>query len=163
MSQATARMRQVVDWSAAMWAGVISGIIFLMVNLLLTAYTLGSPWIVVRVLASVVMGNRVLPPPASFDITIFVVALIVHLVLSVLFACLLAIVIHRWGLIVGIVGGALFGLALYGINFYSFSYFFPWFFPFKSWMMVVSHVVFGAAAGGIYEALEVEEFVPVEK
>ncbi len=33
----------------------------------------------------------------------------------------------------------------------------------KSWIMVISHVVFGALAGGIYEALEVEEFVPVEE
>jgi hypothetical protein len=155
-------MRQVVDWSATLWAGIISGIIFLLVNLLLTAYALGSPWIVTRILASIVMGSRVLPPPASFDPIISLVALVVHLVLSVLFAAILAIIIHRWGLIVGVVGGAIFGLALYGINFYTFSFFFPWFFVFKSWMMLASHVVFGVFAGGIYETLEVEEFVPVE-
>jgi hypothetical protein len=162
MGQTTVRMRQVVDWSAAIWAGVVSGIIFLLVNLGLTAYSLGSPWIVTRILASVVMGSSVLPPPTTFDATTFAVAIVVHMILSILFACLLAIIIHRWGLIVGIAGGALFGLALYGINFYTFSYFFPWFFPFRSWMMLLSHVFFGAAAGGVYETLEVEEFVPVE-
>lgn len=162
MSKTKTKMRQVVDWRAAMWAGVISGIIFLGMNMTLTAIYVSSPWVVVRLIASVVLGKTVLPPPATFDVAIFIVSLIVHLALSIGFACLLAIIIHRWGLIVGIFGGALFGLALYFINFYTFSFFFPWFFPMRSWIMVVSHMAFGALAGGIYEALEVEEFVPVE-
>jgi hypothetical protein len=162
VSETTVKMRPVVDWSAALWAGVISGIVFLLANLLLTALTLGSPWIVLRILASIVLGSRVLPPPATFDLGIAVVALLVNLALSIFFAGLIALIIHRWGLIVGLVGGALLGLALYVINFYTFSFFFPWFFPFRSWMMLVSHLIFGAVAGGTYELLEVEEFVPVE-
>ena len=71
--------------------------------------------------------------------------------------------LHRWGIIVGIIGGAIFGLALYLINFYTLTYFFPWFFPLRSWMMMLSHVIYGATAGGVYEALEVEEFVPLEQ
>jgi len=162
VSQTATRFRQVVDWSAAIWAGIISGVLFLIANVVLSAIQLGSPWIIFRVLASVVLGSSVLPPPTTFTPLIFLVGLVTHLVLSVIFAGILAVIIHRWGLVVGIVGGAIFGLALYAINFYTFSYFFPWFFAFKSWMMLVSHLVFGAAAGGIYEALEVEEFVPVE-
>ena len=34
-------------------------------------------------------------------------------------------------------------------------------FPFTSWIMVVSHILFGMVAGGVYELLEVEEFEPV--
>ena len=30
----------------------------------------------------------------------------------------------------------------------------------KQWVFLVSHIVFGAIAGGVYEAFEVEEFVP---
>ena len=67
--------------------------------------------------------------------------------------------IYRWGLIIGFFGGGLLGLALYVINFYSLSYFFPWFYAYRSWVMVVSHIVFGALAGGLYELLEVEEYV----
>jgi hypothetical protein len=162
VSETTVKMRPVVDWSAALWAGVVSGIVFLLANLLLTGLTLGSPWIVLRVLASIVLGSGVLPPPATFNLGIAVVALLVNTVLSILFAGIIALIIHRWGLIVGLLGGAILGLALYAINFYTFSLFFPWFFPFRSWMMVVSHLIFGAAAGGTYELLEVEEFVPVE-
>ena len=162
MGRTKSKMRQVVDWSAALWAGLISGVMFLLINMLLTNVYVGSPWVVVRLIASVVMGTRVLPPPASFDLTIFVVSVIVHLALSIAFACLIAYVLHRWGLIVGILGGAVLGLALYAINFYTVSFFFPWFFPMRSWIMAAGHLVFGASAGGIYEALEVEEFVPVE-
>jgi len=163
MSQTSTKMRQVVDWSAAVWAGLISGIIFLLVNMLLTAVYLGSPWVIVRLIASVLMGKGVLPPPATFDPAIFIVSLIVHIPLSIGFSCLLAIIFHRWGLVVGILGGALFGLALYLINFYTFSLVFPWFFPMRSWIMALSHIIFGALAGGIYEGLEVEEFVPAEE
>jgi hypothetical protein len=162
MSEVISRRRQLVDWRAAVWAGLLSGAVFLAVSLLLTRVYAGSAWVVVRLLASVVLGAGVLPPPATFDLKATLAALAVHFTLSVLFACVLAYVIHRWGLIVGVVGGAAFGLALYFINFYTLAYFFPWFFPLRSWMMAVSHVAFGACAGGIYEALEVEKFVAEE-
>jgi hypothetical protein len=155
-------MRQVVDWRAAIWAGLISGVVFLAINMLLTKFFVGSPWVSVRLVASIIMGERALPPPATFDFSIFLTALAVHIPLSIAFASVIAVVLHRWGLLVGIVGGAIFGLALYAINFYTLTFFFPWFFPMRSWIMAVSHLIFGACAGGIYEGLEVEKFVPAE-
>jgi hypothetical protein len=163
MSPIKIKMRQVVDWRAAIWAGIISGLVFLVFNMLLTKVYVGSPWVSVRLVASIVMGTRALPPPAGFDAGIFVVALLVHFPLSIAFASLIAAILHRWGLLVGILGGALFGLALYAINFYTLTFLFPWFFPMRSWIMALSHIVFGACAGGIYEGLEVERFVPVEQ
>ena len=87
------------------------------------------------------------------------VGVLVHMVLSLFYALLLAFIIHRWGLVVGIVGGALFGLAVYIINYYTFTYLFPWFFPLRSWLVLATHVFFGAVAGGIYEALERDIYV----
>jgi hypothetical protein len=162
MSPAKVKMRQVVDWRAAIWAGLISGVVFLIINMLLTKIFIGSPWVSVRLVASIIMGARALPPPANFDLGIFLTALAVHVPLSIAFASVIAVVLHRWGLLVGIVGGAIFGLALYAINFYTLTFFFPWFFPMRSWIMALSHLVFGACAGGIYESLEVEKFVPAE-
>ena len=163
MTKVTTNIRQVVDWSAAVWAGVIAGAVFLVLNLVLTPLAFGgNAWVVIRLLASVVMGEGVLAPPATFDPVITLVALLIHFALSIVFALLLAIIIHRWGFITGVILGALFGLALYGINFYTLTLFFPWFFAMNSWVMIVSHVVFGAVAGGVYEGFEVEEFVPVE-
>lgn len=159
----TVRMRQVMDWSAALWAGALAGLIFLLLNIFFVpALVGGNGWIALRYTASMVMGAGVLPPPATFDLGVLIVALLVHFALAIIFALLLAFIIHRWGLIVGIAGGALFGLALYFVNFYTLTLLFPWFFAIRSWPLLISHIIFGAAAGGIYEALEIEEFVPVE-
>ncbi len=158
-----ARMRQVLDWGAALWAGIISGALIFVLNIILSWITLGSPWVYVRLTASIILGEGALPPPAGFDLSIFLAALLVQLVLSVFYGCLVAVVIFRWGLLVGFLGGAALGLAIYVINFFAISYFFPWFFPLRSWIVLLSHVLFGALAGGIYELLEDEEFVPVEK
>ena len=108
------------------------------------------------------MGDEVLPPPATFDAGILVVALVVHYVLSFVFTAVVVFALHRWGLIIGILGGAVMGLFLFAINFFSFTYFFPQFFAMATWVMVLSHVVFGAAVGGIYETLEVVVYVTAD-
>ena len=158
-------MRQVVDWSAAVWAGIAAGIVFLLVNFIAIRAVLegvvGSGWLTLQYAASLIMGEGVLPP-TELDIGIIIIGFLVHMILSVFFAVLLAIVIHRYGLLVGIVGGALFGLGLYFVNIYTFTLVFPWFFVWNSWQYALTHVVFGMVAGGLYEGLEVEEFVPIE-
>jgi hypothetical protein len=157
-------MRQLVDWRAAIIAGIVAAIVFLLVQMVArAALTPGGFWVPLRYIASIVMGESVLPPPASFALAPVLVGLLVHFILSIIYALILAFIIHRWGLAVGIVGGAIFGLGLYAINYYTFSYLFPWFFPIRSWIDIASHVLFGAVAGGVYELLEREVFVPVEE
>jgi hypothetical protein len=156
------RLRQLVDWRAATIAGVVAGLVLLGCEMLLTTITVGSPWVFPRLTAAIVLGPGVLPPPATFDAGVFLVALLVHLPLSIAYACLIAFVLHRWGLLVGILGGAALGLALYAIDFGAVFSIYPWFAPMKGWIALWAHVAFGAVAGGTYELLEVERFVPVE-
>jgi hypothetical protein len=164
MTTASNRMRQITDVSAAIWGGLIAGLAYLIIQIIMAVWLLGSsPWVTFRWNAAIVLGQDVLPPPAGFSFGIVLVGLIVHFALSIIFSLILAFIIHRWGLIVGILGGGLFGLALYAVNYYTFTIFFPWFYPIRNWLMVVGHIVFGAVAGGVYEALEVEEFEPVEE
>lgn len=163
MTTSSPRMRQLVDWRAAFWAGLLAGAVFLLVNLFVTPLVIGgNGWVMVRLFASIILGEGVLAPPATFDVLALVVALITHFALAVAYSLLIAYVIHRGGLIAGIIGGALLGLALYSINFYTLTFFFPWFFAMRSGVFVVAHLLFGALAGGIYEALEVETFIPTE-
>lgn len=160
------RLRQLVDWSSAIWAGTLAGAVFLLSNLFLTPVVIGgNAWMVVRLFASILLGESILAPPATFDAGALAAALLVHFTLSILFACLVAFCLHRGGIVVGTLGGAIFGLALYGINFYTLTLpgLYPWFFAMRSWAFVLTHVVFGALVGLIYEALEVEEFVPIEE
>lgn len=157
-------MRQLVDWRAAIQAGLISGLIFFILELLLVPLTMGgNAGIVMRYLASVLLGKGVLPPSTSSGFGAFVAALLSTLVLAIFFSCIIAFVIHRGGILTGILGGALLGLALYLINFYTLTLIFPWLYVLTGWMSAFNHIIFGALAGGIYEGLEVEIFVPVEQ
>ncbi len=162
-SSAARRMRQLVDWSAAVWAGSIAGTVFLLLNLfLIPAMVGGNAWTIVRLFASILLGEGVLAPPATASVPALGAALVAHYALSVVFALVIAWILHRWGIVIGVIGGALLGLALYCINFYTLTLAYPWFYAMRNGVFVFTHVVYGALAGGIYEALEVEEFVPAE-
>jgi hypothetical protein len=141
-----------VTWRAIPIAGLVAGTVFLVTNLLVSALVLQTGgFLILRYSAALVMGSGVL---SRNDATVYIVGVLVHYGLSLLFSLLVAIVVHRWGLIVGIVGGALLGLALYSINLYALTRFFEWFFAIDSVALLLSHILFGAVAGGVYEVLD---------
>ena len=153
------RMRQLVDWHAALLAGLISGAISFTLGIFLSWYLVKSPWFFTRLVSSIILGVKVLPPPTTFDLGIFVIALLVFIAIALIYTAIIATIVHKYGIIISFLGGAIIGLAAYAINFYSFSYFFPWFYPYRSWIFVVAHVVFGALVGSLYELMEVEVYV----
>mgnify|MGYP001169811955 CR=1 FL=1 len=160
MPRATRVMHQVMDWRAVVIAGLAAGLLTFALRILLWVYvTGGSFWAPFYQSAAVLLGPDSLAPVDAPAMGVVAAGILVHFVLSLLYSLLLAFIIHRWGLIVGIVGGALFGLAVYVINYYTFTYLFPWFFPLRGWLVLAAHVFFGAAAGGIYEALERDIYV----
>lgn len=155
--------KQVVDWSSALWAGFVAGLIFLLANLFWLPQLMGgNAWVMIRLFASILLGQEVLAPPATFHLGALVAGLLLHFTLSVIYACLIAFLIHRWGLMTGILLGALLGGAIYLINIYTLTIIFPWFFTMRHTGFLITHILFGACAGGIYETLEVEEFEFIE-
>jgi hypothetical protein len=153
-------MHQIMDWRAAVIAGLLAGALALVLRVLLwVLVTGGSFWAPFYQSAAILLGPESLAPVDAPQMGVVTVGVLVHMVLSLVYALVLAFIIHRWGLIIGIVGGALFGLAIYIINYYTFTYLFPWFFPLRSWLVLATHVFFGAAAGGLYEALERDIYV----
>lgn len=144
-----------VTWRAIPIAGVSAGTIFLLVNFVLTPLLLEvDPAIILRYMASLILGSDVLMESNSAEIII--AGLGVHYGISLIGAFVIAIVIHRWGLLVGIVIGAILGLAIYGINLYTLTFFFDmdWFIAINSLVFMISHVAFGATAGGVYELFD---------
>jgi len=137
---------------AVLIAGIAAGTAFLLCNLILMPLVLQtSPALILRYMGSLVLGSQVV---TQTNITSILVGLVVHYILSLLLTLLIAIIIHRWGLIVGIIGGAILGLSLYIINLYTFTLFFPWFFAINNLILLISHVIFGAVAGGVYEVFD---------
>lgn len=143
-----------IDWSASIWAGIVAGAVFMALEMMMVPLFLGeSMWGPPRMMAAIVLGEGVLPPPATFAPGIFVAALVVHFVLSVLYAVILAGIIARMGVATALAVGGLFGLGLYLINFYGFTVLFPWFAMARNWVSIIAHIVFGAVAAWGYKAI----------
>ncbi len=156
MIQQTATLHGRIDWKAAIGAGLVAGVVFMMMEMILVAVTGGSPWGPPRMMAAMVMGEGVLPPPATFNVMIMMVAMIVHVILSMLLAVVFAWVLSLWNLSAGsaIALGAVFGLAVYLVNFYPVAaILFPWFAMARNWISIISHVAFGAVLAWTYLAL----------
>lgn len=156
MIQQTATTPERVAWKAAIGAGLIAGVVFMMMEMILVAVTGGSPWGPPRMMAAMVMGEAVLPPPATFNVMIMMVAMIVHFILSIVLAVVFAWVLSLWRLSGGaaLALGAAFGLLVYLVNFYPVAaILFPWFAMARNWIQISSHIVFGAVLAWAYLAL----------
>lgn len=145
-------IRRNVAWRAIPVAGLAAGTVFLLATIILTPvlYQL-PPMLMLRYFGSLALGPGVLVGTGAFAL---IVGVLVHYALSVIAALVIAIIVHRWGIVVGIGLGALLGVAIYGINVFSMTRFFPWFFAINGWVLFISHVLFGAVAGGVYERLD---------
>src|SRR5918993_1654780 len=126
MLHAHASVRVVPEWRAAVWAGVIAGAVFLVLEMVMVPMFLGgSPWDPPRMMAAIVLGERVLPMPGQapppVNATVLVAALGVHFVLSIIYAVILAGLVARVPPGAAIAIGIGFGVALYVVNFYGFT------------------------------------------
>ncbi|MFP4600682.1 MAG: hypothetical protein ACLFVJ_20675, partial [Persicimonas sp.] len=101
------------DWRSVVLAGVIAGLVFLIIEMALVPLLGASIWGPPRMMAAIVMGPQVLPPPATFDLAIFAVAMIVHFSLSIIYTALLGLFLRRQHVAVAGLIGAGFGLLLY--------------------------------------------------
>ena len=158
-----ARKPGIPNWRAAFGAGVAAGILSALVEIALwAAFTDALPAVLyrdTRFAAAIVMGPRVLPPPASVGWTLVSVAALVHFALSVVYALVLSALIARLGSAAALLVGAVFGLAVYGLNMYGFTMVFPWFVEDRDWITAAAHAAFGVTAAGAYKALALPQAV----
>ena len=149
-------MSKRLDWKATLWSGLIAGAVFLLMEMALVASVGGgSPWGPPRMIGAIVLGIGVLPPPATFDLGVLLVAMIVHFALAILIAIPLGWTIsrRRLGLAASIGAGAGYGVIIYLVNFYGFTALFPWFADSRTPVTLISHLVFGMVLGWVYHAL----------
>ena len=139
-----------LDLKAAALAGLVAGVVFMMMEMALVAATTGSPWGPPRMIAAIVMGKAVLPPPATFDLTVFMAAMAFHLALSVVLGLVWAVLAGRLAGGRALVLGAAFGLVVYVIHFYGMTALFPWFAMARNWISIVAHLAFGLVLAGAY-------------
>lgn len=144
-----------LPWRAVLIAGIVASLVFQILEMILMPlFGGGGPWSAARMIAAMVMGRGVLPPPASFDPVVVAVAVIVDVVLAVIYAGALSLLIRSWTLRASLVAGAVFGAALYVVNFYGFTALFPWFEMGRNGVTLFTHIVFSLTAVLVYKRLQ---------
>ena len=162
MDEKYERTQKTIDWSAAIWAGVIGGGVFMMLEMIMVPLFMpdGSPWAPPRMIAAIAMGKDVLPPPATFAVAPLMTAMVLHFMMSIIYAIILAFIVNRFGLGIAVIIGLVFGLILYLVNFYGFTAVFPWFAMARNWISIFSHLMFGVIAALVYKWLQKPSVVP---
>ena len=133
-------------------AGLVAGAVFVMMEMVLVA-TIGggAMWGPPRMMGAIVLGEGVLPPPATFDAAVVAVGMMVHFLLSaVLGAVFVALAGKRVdSAAFKLLLGGLFGLVVYVVNFYGMTALFPWFAMARNGITIASHIVFGVVIAAL--------------
>lgn len=146
-------VHDITDWKAGALAGLIAGIVFAALEMLLMALVLGAnPWTPVYMIAGIVMGAEALAA-TGFALGTAVVGVLVHVVLSVLLGLAIGWLVHRFDMGMALMAGAVIGVAIYLVNFHVFVALFPWFAELRNWITVLNQIIFGMVAAGSYVAL----------
>lgn len=106
-----------------------------------------------RLTVAILMGQEALPPPATFDWHVMIVATFIHFVISITYSLILACLIYRLGMALSLLAGATYGLILYGINMYGVTLVLPWFSEVRDWITILTHAVFGISVAATYKIL----------
>jgi hypothetical protein len=144
------------DWSAAIVAGLVAGAVAMVMDLLWTTLMLGgNPWHTAHLVAAMLMGPDLLQGPThAFNVGVVAVALLIHYGLGAVFGCIVAYIVtgfHYEGSLPMLeIVGAVFGMALYFVNFYGLVTLFPWVAELRSGAYFFEHFVFGITAAIVY-------------
>jgi hypothetical protein len=137
-------------FQVTIWAGVIAGTVATLIQMLLwLIFNDDFPAILFRdsrLTAALVLGDSVLPPPATFDIAVMLTATFIHFMLSIIYAAVLGVLTARLKFIAALSVSIGFGIALYVVNLYGFTMIFPWFEQARGWIALIAHGTFGVAA-----------------
>jgi len=139
-------------WSAAVFAGFMGALAFFVWEIL-TRWWIAeqTPWVTVRLIASIALGAEAARASIENDLSFTLVAAAVHLALSICFACLIAPLLRRFSRSRAIFIGLGFGAALYIVDFYIVApTLFPWTMELRDGATFIGHLVFGTTVAGVY-------------
>ena len=136
------------DGSAAGWAGVIAGAVYLSAQMMMvTVVRQDSPWVPLQRISALLLGPDVFPPPPQISLSIAGFALLIHFALAFMYGRLIARVVRRVRPALGWVAGAGCGLAIYLVNFHVIApLLFRWFENSQGAVTLFDHLLFGAVA-----------------
>jgi len=149
-----------INWSAAIWASIIAGLVFAALEVaMVPLFKGGSPWAPLHMIGAIGLGPNAMASPDTFDVGIIATAVVIHMVLAVVYGVILAFIIAKLDTGMATLVGAAYGLALYYINFYGFTRWFPWFADARDWISIFTHLVQSGLMAYLYKVLDRRESV----
>lgn len=143
------------SWRAVMLAGIFASFVFQILEIVLMPLFGGAgAWSSARMIAAMVLGRGVLPPPDTFDLFIVATAAVVDVALAIAYTTVLALIVRGWSRGAALIGGAVFGIGLYVVNFHGFTALFPWFEMGRNGVTLFTHVVFSLTAALAFKLLQ---------
>jgi hypothetical protein len=161
MAERRAGYRQIFDVRASVIASIVGVIAFWLTMMAFDARSLSAPWFTTYAAASLISGPEALASPTLFNLTTALSGVAVYLGFGLIFGIAISALVHEFGLIVGIIGGAVLGFCTYVLLYYiatnyGFSHDLA---KFARSQLEVGHAVFGAVVGGVYESIERARYV----
>ena len=148
--------RRTPDWTVAAVAGLAAGAVLMVLDMIWSSlFAGGGPWQTSHMIAPIFVGSQVAQTHAySFSAGVVAIALATHYVLGIVFGLILGTVMAHLNLDTtlrrAVSTGAVFGIALYVIDFYGIVRLFPWLAELRSLATLAAHMVFGVVAALVY-------------
>jgi hypothetical protein len=147
-----AAMMHQIHWSAALWASVIAGLVFAVLEVVMVPLFQGkSLWAPLHMIGAIALGPSAMASPDTFDLGVVSTAVVVHMILAVIYGVILAYIITKMDVGMAVIVGGVYGLALYFINFYGFTRLFPWFADARDWISIFTHIVQSGLMAYLYK------------
>jgi cytochrome c oxidase subunit II len=150
------REHRAPNWLVAAVSGFAAGAVLMVLDMIWSSMVAGGgPWQTSHMIAPIFMPEIVQQSPAyHFSFRVVAVALAVHYVLGIAFGLVLAAIMTPLRLdssaTKALLTGAVFGVALYLVNFYGMVRLFPWLAELRGWATLAAHLVFGVVAALLY-------------
>jgi hypothetical protein len=148
------------DWTAAAVAGFAAGAVLMVLDLVWSSiFATDGPWRTSHMIAPIFVGaDSLKTSDFSFSVGVVALALVTHYVLGILAGLVMAAIMAQLKLDAmpgrALVAGAVFGAALYFINFGIAVRLFPWLADLRGGDALAANVVFGIVAALLYWRLK---------
>ena len=143
-----------VDWAKAAQAGLIVGVILYLVSR-------GIPWVGSGMIHPNIMGREVAPSQEGTPM-LSLGFLVIHLLVSMLYALIIAPIVNGLRPMVAGLAGGVVGLILYFLNYAVFGFLFEDAPGQGEWIVVILHLAFGVIVAETYKGMSrMREELPV--
>jgi hypothetical protein len=105
--------------------------------------------------AAIVLGTGALTPPLTWNVNVLLAAALIHLLVSFTWAWPATLYAARLkGPALLVMAGIAYGMAVYLVDLYGFTYLFPWFAVSRGANTLIAHGVFGLALFSLCNRLQ---------